>query len=338
MVSKKINKNIKVLLWIGLGLLISDSIYRYGVELLAVPTSSMQNTIKAGDYVWVNKLRPGPRFYPNKANRYFRLKWGQQLAINDIIVFNFPDADTAFSEKPGESYYLLKRQSLLPDSVNKQEWGQIKILNVNKRPRMIKRIVGLPGDTVIIKEGDLWVNHQKFEEPVSTIKSYEWTGDSIALLKIAKQLGRDIPVHQIDVFNKTIRLSIEEARQVQNTYGPLKESTIKPGIYDPNVFPFSAQRRWNANNMGPIVIPRKGMTMRLTPDNFALYKRIINVFEEENICCIGNYLFKDNIPISKYTFKMNYYWVHGDNQPRSFDSRYWGPVPENHIVGVVQPD
>ncbi|MGQ1947795.1 signal peptidase I [Geofilum sp. OHC36d9] len=335
--SKKINKNIKVLLWIGLGLLISDSIYRYGFELLAVPTSSMQNTIKAGDYVWVNKLRPGPRFYPNNANQYFRLNWGQKLAINDIIVFNFPDADTAFTEKPGESYYLLKRQSRLPDSVNTQAWGQIKILCVNKRPRMIKRIVGLPGDTVIIKEGHLWVNQQKFEEPESTIKSYEWTGDSITLLKISKQLGRDIPLHQIDVFNTTIRLSVEEARQLQNTYGPLKQFTIRPGIYDPNAFPFSAQRRWNANNMGPIVIPRKGMTMRLTPDNFALYERIINVFEEENICRIGNYLFKNNIPISKYTFKMNYYWVHGDNQPRSFDSRYWGPVPENHIVGVVQP-
>lgn len=332
-----VKKRIFTLFWIALGVFIADVTYRYGFEFLAVPTSSMQSTIEAGDNVWVNKLKPGPRFYSNKINSYFRIKLSDDLKVNDIIVFNFPDADTAFTEKPGESYYLLKRQSAVVDSIVQQEkWGKLMALKVHQRPRMIKRIVGLPGDTIVIKNGELLVNGRLFEEPPTGYRAYNWTGDTTAIQELEELLKRDIPINRKD--HKTvIHLINNEIPKLKEWEEFLSQKTIRPGIYDPHIFPFTKNRRWSSDNMGPVVLPKKGVTVELTPKNLDLYKRLVNVFECENIELKGNYLFNDNIPLSKYTFKMDYYWVHGDNKPKSFDSRYWGPVPENHIVGVVRP-
>lgn len=332
-----VKKRIFTLFWIALGVFIADVTYRYGFEFLAVPTSSMQSTIEAGDNVWVNKLKPGPRFYSNKINSYFRIKLSDDLKVNDIIVFNFPDADTAFTEKPGESYYLLKRQSAVVDSIVQQEkWGKLMALKVHQRPRMIKRIVGLPGDTIVIKNGELLVNGRLFEEPPTGYRAYNWTGDTTAIQELEVLLKRDIPINRKD--HKTvIHLINNEIPKLKEWEEFLSQKTIRPGIYDPHIFPFTKNRRWSSDNMGPVVLPKKGVTVELTPKNLDLYKRLVNVFECENIELKGNYLFNDNIPLSKYTFKMDYYWVQGDNKPKSFDSRYWGPVPENHIVGVVRP-
>lgn len=332
-----VKKRIFTLFWIALGVFIADVTYRYGFEFLAVPTSSMQSTIEAGDNVWVNKLKPGPRFYSNKINSYFRIKLSDDLKVNDIIVFNFPDADTAFTEKPGESYYLLKRQSAVVDSIVQQEkWGKLMALKVHQRPRMIKRIVGLPGDTIVIKNGELLVNGRLFEEPPTGYRAYNWTGDTTDIQELEELLKRDIPINRKD--HKTvIHLINNEIPKLKEWEEFLSQKTIRPGIYDPHIFPFTKNRRWSSDNMGPVVLPKKGVTVELTPKNLDLYKRLVNVFECENIELKGNYLFNDNIPLSKYTFKMDYYWVHGDNKPKSFDSRYWGPVPENHIVGVVRP-
>lgn len=332
-----VKKRIFTLFWIALGVFIADVTYRYGFEFLAVPTSSMQSTIEAGENVWVNKLKPGPRFYSNKINSYFRIKLSDDLKVNDIIVFNFPDADTAFTEKPGESYYLLKRQSAVVDSIVQQvKWGKLMALKVHQRPRMIKRIVGLPGDTIVIKNGELLVNGRLFEEPPTGYRAYNWTGDTTAIQELEELLKRDIPINRKD--HKTvIHLINNEIPKLKEWEEFLSQKTIRPGIYDPHIFPFTKNRRWSSDNMGPVVLPKKGVTVELTPKNLDLYKRLVNVFECKNIELKGNYLFNDNIPLSKYTFKMDYYWVHGDNKPKSFDSRYWGPVPENHIVGVVRP-
>ena len=335
--NKTVKKRIFTVFWVLLGIFVADFTYRYGFEFLAVPTSSMQSTIQAGDNVWVNKLKPGPRFHPNKVNSYFRWNWGKGLTSNDIIVFNFPDADTTFTEKPGESYYLLKKQSAINDSIVQQKkWGELIALKVNQRPRMIKRIVGLPGDTILIKNGKLTVNGKLFEEPSTGIKPYHWKEDTTIIQELREHLGREIPIGKIDDKN-VIHLVNNEIPKLDKWKEYFSQMTILPGIYDPYVYPFSKKRRWNSDNMGPIVLPKKGSTIELTPENFDLYKRIMNVFEEENIEQKGSFLFNNNKFLSRYTFKMDYYWVHGDNQPRSFDSRYWGPVPENHIVGVVKP-
>ena len=277
---------VHILLWVGLGLLLSDLIYRHGIELLKVPTSSMEPTIHTGEFVLVNKFIPGPRYLVNDPDRYNRLFQTHPLQYNDIIVFNFPEADTIVPHKPGESYYLLRRQHPGLDTLlTSEHWGELQALEVNQRPRMIKRIAALPGDTLQIIRGQLHLNGHLQISP----------------------------------------------KQANDTLQPLA-----PGIPDPYVFPSSNNHRWNADNLGPFYLPRKGDAIALTPDTYPLYSRIIRVFEGVNLEQRGSFFYLNNRPIKRYTFKMNYYWVHGDNRPRSFDSRYWGPVPENHIVGVVK--
>lgn len=335
--SKLIKKKVLIALWIVFGVLVADVTYRYGFEFLAVPTSSMQSTIAAGNYVWVNKLKPGPRFYFNNIQKYRRIKLGDPLQSNDVIVFNFPDADTAFTKKPGESYYLLKRQDGVTDStIQSEEWGKLMALKVGQRPRMIKRVVGLPGDTILIRNGVLIVNNQPFKAPSTGLKPYQWNADTALVQELSEVLQRKITIHEIN-HKWVIHLINHEVSKLEKWKDSFSQMTIRPGVYDPHVFPFTKERRWNSDNMGPIILPQKGATIKISPENIDFYLRILNVFEQNKIKEKGNYLFNNNIPISSYTFKMDYYWVHGDNQPQSFDSRYWGPVPENHIVGVVRP-
>lgn len=322
-------------LWLLLGMLISDLVYRYGFELLKVPTSSMEKTIRPGQYVLVNKLIPGPRFFANNPDKYKRPYQYKDLDYGDIIVFNFPDADTIIANKPGESYYLLRRQHpdldslLIPDG-----WGELQTTEVKNRPRMVKRITGMPGDTIQIVRGILMVNHQPSPEKHACF-SYEWTGKDKDLPKVLERLNHEI--EPILEGSKTIlRLTSSDLDKLGDLSTHFKREILSPGIPDDYVFPFIRSWLWNADNLGPVYLPRKGETIELTPQNLGLYKRLIQVFEQTPLEVKGDYIFSNQIPISNYTFKLNYYWVHGDNRPRSFDSRYWGPVPENHIVGVVK--
>jgi signal peptidase I len=330
------NRNIlKIILWLILGFAISDLVYRYGFELLKVPTSSMEKTIASGQYVLVNKLIPGPRFYANNPDKYKRPYQYKGLAFGDIIVFNFPDADTIIANKPGESYYLLRRQHPDLDSLLISEgWGGLQSTDVKHRPRMVKRISGMPGDTIQIVQGTLMVNNQAQAEEHARF-SYLWTGKDQDLPKALKLLNNEI--EPVSEGSKTfLRLSSKDLNLLGDLSAHCKREILSPGIPDIYIFPFIRSWSWNTDNLGPIYLPKKGETIQLTPENLPLYRRMIEVFEQTPLEVKGNYIFINQIPISEYTFKLSYYWVHGDNRPRSFDSRYWGPVPENHIVGVVK--
>ncbi|GAO28926.1 signal peptidase I [Geofilum rubicundum] len=326
---------IKLALWLLLGVLISDLVYRYGFELLKVPTSSMENTIEPGQYVLVNKLIPGPRFYANDPDKYNRPYRYKDLKYGDIIVFNFPDADTIIANKPGESYYLLRRQHPNLDSLLITEgWGDLQSTEVTQRPRMVKRITALPGDTVQIERGTLMINGQGKSEEHACL-TYLWTGQDQDLPRALARLNNE--VEPLIEGNKTyLRLNNQDLERLGDLSTHLKREILSPGIPDAYIFPFMRSWLWNADNLGPIYLPRQGETIELTPQNLPIYRRMIEVFEQTPLEVKGNYIFANQIPISKYTFKLSYYWVHGDNRPRSFDSRYWGPVPENHIVGVVK--
>jgi len=325
----------KIALWLFMGVLISNLIYNYGFELLEVPTSSMEGTIRSGQYVLVNKLIPGPRFFVNNPNKYSRPFKFKELAYDDIIVFNFPDADTTITNKPGESYYLLKRQYPNLDSLLVSEnWGKLEPTKVKHRPRMVKRITGMPGDTIEIKKGILYVNSQVKKE-INVCFSYIWTGNNRDLKKALKLLNDKIKPIEKD--KKTyLYLNSSELEQLGRLSINCKKEILSQGISDNYIFPYKKEWLWNADNMGPIYLPSKGETIDLTMENIPIYRRMIEVFEHTPIEIKEEIIYSNNTPINSYTFKLNYYWVHGDNRPRSFDSRYWGPVPENHIVGVVK--
>lgn len=341
-------KVIIIALWLAAGLVLADLIYRYGFEVLRVPTASMENNIKAGDFVLVNKLVPGPRYLVNNPESYGRLFITRKLNYNDIIVFNFPDADTIISGKPAESYYLLRRQYPNLDSLlTREKWGELKRTKVNRRPRMIKRLVGLPGDTISIRDGRLHINGSLQTEDEAFFR-YRWTGNDSLLHEFKMRLGEALQTASLNIASDTarartssteaqyFRLSNSELRAAGELSAYLKPSFITSGIYDPYVFPFESSLRWNADNMGPFYLPRKGDVVELNSNNIQLYKRMIEVFEDTEIEIRGKYIYSKAKPPAKYRFKLNYYWAHGDNRSRSFDSRYWGPVPENHIVGVVR--
>jgi signal peptidase I len=334
-VNAKWNRLLMGSLWIGLGILLANLIYSLGIELITVPSASMEKSIPAGKYVWINKLIPGSRMFPNSANSFFRLPGLRKIKRNDVVVFNFPDADTILANQRNESYHYLKRQYPDFDRLLKSgKWGEVEHLKVKQRPRMIKRVVAIPQDTIQISNGDIFVNGSLHKEGKAVIRLYRWIGNDSNLGKTLAKMDKKPFQKDNALF---FELTDEQLKQVNELANNFQRELLEMNFPDLNVFPFIPATGWNADFMGPIYLPKKGDNIKLNNQNIYLYRRMISVFEGNNLEIGSNNQIKINGQIAtQYTFKLNYYWVMGDNRPHSFDSRYWGPVPDNHIVGVVR--
>ncbi len=332
------------------------------IEAYTIPTGSMEGTLKVNDYLFVSKLAYGPRLpntplsFPLVHNtmpitggksysesvhwKYKRLPGFGNVKVGDVVVFNFPNNDTTILEDPSRDYYDYVRQA---GGNSKLIHDRFTVITrpVDKRENYIKRCVAGPGDKVVIKEGVLYVNDKVAPQYAHQRMDY-WLEGDVKLTAdfmeenfiVFKSLD---PRTNMQVYEMEYG-TIEKVKAIPNVKNVVPASKLMAGDVGDVfqwTFPFdTANFKWNQDNFGALVVPKKGMTVQLSPANVALYRRIIKVYEENpGFTEKDGAFFIDGKAITSYTFKMNYYWMMGDNRHNSADSRFFGFVPEDHIVG-----
>lgn len=280
--------------------------------------------------------------------------WPKSVKRNDDVVFNFPEGDTVInkpgyqSAKPYYDFLRLQQNGTLSDAARQQILDDpdlpIAVHPVDKTDNYIKRCVGTPGDTLKIINGILYVNDQPaFVSPTSAtfygFKTNNVMIDEDQLRDAGIKLNQED--EQPDFFPLTgyvyrINLTLPELEKLKKIPGVITSSITRevdpPG--SENVFPHDTTYfKWTVDNFGPLWVPKKGGTIDLTPQNIDIYRRCIEIYEGNTWEQQGGKILINGQEATKYTFKMDYYWMMGDNRHKSQDSRFWGFVPEDHIVG-----
>jgi signal peptidase I len=301
-------------------------------EPFAIPSDSMDNTLLAGDYIVVNKLAYGPRLpmtplsvpfsHQTIGNSPSYVDWWQipyeripgysEVKRNDVIVFNFPAED------------------IFPLN------GHAKNYPIDHRTHFIKRCIGLPGDTLEIIDREVFINGKSLPYPKYVLFNYTVKMDSTKRDSVKlEKLGMVTNSHQGRFVLSSLSLLPSQAdslRLLKQVISVDVELSPK-GSYNDQLFPRSQKFPWSLDNYGKIVVPKKGATVKLTVDSLPLYLRIITSYEHDSVNVRNDSIFIEGKYATTYTFKMNYYFMMGDNRQYSMDSRYWGFVPEDHIVG-----
>ncbi|MGL4908921.1 MAG: signal peptidase I, partial [Bacteroidales bacterium] len=269
-------------------------------------------------------------------NPYRRLKGYSRLRRNDIVVFNFPEGDTVVAERQNESYHSLVRQY-----GRENIWNNYKVLvrPIDKRENYIKRCVAIAGDTLQIVNGQLYINGDQvpdFEKMEYNYFVQTSTGpinskvlDRFDIPKADRMYSAQHSTYEIPLTTKDVS-NIEQVSSVVNIQ---RRNSAYSEAYYSRTFPQQMKLSWTEDNYGPIYIPKRGVTVSLDSQSIHFYRRIITVYEGNSLEEYDGKFLLNGKEVSTYTFKMNYYWMMGDNRHNSLDSRFWGYVPEDHIVG-----
>ncbi|MDT8416479.1 MAG: signal peptidase I [Lutibacter sp.] len=312
-------------------------VHTYFMQPYTIPTSSLEKTLLVGDFLFVSKFHYGARtpmtviaapmvhdslplikaksYLKKPQLPYFRIPGFEKISRNEIVVFNWP-VDTV--------RFFRDRSNIHVDKP------------IDKKSNYVKRCVGIPGDSLEIREGYIYINGERTVLPDRALPQYmhkvETEGQQIspAILKRynvteGQPLGDDY----------LLNLTDENAGKLKSN--PLVKRVTKllspKGEYNASVFPHNSQYPWSIDNYGPIYIPEAGKTVELNAKSLPFYKRIIEVYENNNLTTNGDEIFINGKLTTTYTFKQDYYWMMGDNRHNSEDARYWGYVPFDHVVG-----
>jgi len=295
------------------------------IEAYTIPTPSMEKSLMVGDFLFVSKLSYGPRLpmtplsFPFAHNTmpvigtksylewlsfdYKRWPGFGKIKNNDVVVFNYPMEDF----RP-----------------------------VDKQDNYIKRCVGIAGDTLEIRNRVVYINGKAIDQPERSQFKYHVKTDGSGfnpktLEKLDITEGGAISAEGDFLLN----LTEENAGKVKAFANVqfIESYNAPKNYFTEEIFPFTKHYPWNLDNYGPIILPKKGVSMPLDLNNINIYQRAIEVYEKNKVEIRDNKIFINDQEATSYTFQMDYYWMMGDNRHNSLDSRYWGFVPEDHIVG-----
>ena len=324
-------------------------VHTYFMQPYTIPTSSLEKTLLIGDFLFVSKFHYGARTpmttvaapmlhdtipaipipftgikltkkfrsYLNKPQLpYFRLPGFQKVKRNDIVVFSWPvDTVEQFFKKP-------TRKIRKP---------------IDKKSNYVKRCVAVAGDSLEIIDGYIYINGERTILPDRAKPQYKFDVNTGG-----QQLSTNMLINRFKVReggrlqdgNYILNLTDEDAGKLAKNPSVISiTKRIEPKGYDGGVFPNVPSLGWNMDNFGPIYIPQKGKTVKLTKETLPFYKMIIKEYEKNNLIVNGDEILINGEISDSYTFKQDYYWMMGDNRHNSEDARYWGYVPFDHVVG-----